>query len=37
MESEDPAYAPLAAELRALVRNFELKKYMDAVKALAEP
>lgn len=34
MVAEDTAYTPLAAALRALVRNFELKKYMDTLKEL---
>ena len=31
IESEDPAYAAAAAELRALVRSFQLKRYMETL------
>ncbi len=36
MESEDGAYAPLATWLRGMVRNFELKKFVDVLNA-AQP
>jgi nitrogen-specific signal transduction histidine kinase/CheY-like chemotaxis protein len=31
MEAEDRAYAPLAAAMRGLVRNFELKRFLDLI------
>ncbi len=33
MEFEDRAYAALAAHLRALVRNFEMKKFLEALES----
>jgi signal transduction histidine kinase/CheY-like chemotaxis protein len=37
LEAESPAHGPLAAHLRGLIANFDLKRYMSVVAALRPP